>query len=170
MFSSAVALRAALHFAFGINSGKLLAAALQRSIEKKKIQNTNLQQHVFIDGGDFVRALGLHVLFDVSAAIVDESSSYLQNKLSVQLKPAQKYDFSLICFSLCCIRWSKSISNRLMTSYFSRSFFYNSKCDGRILDADVRVLEAKELAESLSAVFASSLPPLLDLALFGTSV
>ncbi len=102
------------------------------------------------NGTEFLKALAAHLVLDVSAGLVDEGSNFLQNKLAVQ--------------------WTKSITHKLMGCFFEDSFFYNAKIDGRISDPDARVLEAQELAQRLSGVFASSVPPALDVLVFGGSL
>lgn len=66
LYSAAVGARAAAHFAFGVLSGQLLAAALAR--DKRR----------------FFSTLAAHVVLDVTAGLLDEGAGFLQSRLAVQ--------------------------------------------------------------------------------------
>jgi ABC-type uncharacterized transport system fused permease/ATPase subunit len=127
----AIGLRTATHEAFGRISGSLVAATLAR------------------DHDAFRSAMMVHFALDVVTSFVDESTTWLQNRVGVQ--------------------WSESLSRHAVDLYFRDSAYYNARAiDRRIRDPDQRITqEVTELAQSMASIFAASLTPLLDTTYFG---
>ena len=116
-----------------------------------RVSGQLLQAALQRDGAAFVRALLRHVALDVAAGVVDEATTLAQNQVAVA--------------------WARSLTSRLVSVYFRDQFFYNSKhMDRRVPDADARLLEAQDLASALSASFAGSLAPLVDIVVFGVAL
>ncbi len=116
-----------------------------------RVSGQLLQAALQRDGAAFAAALARHMALDVAAGVVDEATTLVQNQVAVG--------------------WARSLTNRLVRVYFRDHFFYNGKhMDRRIRDADARVLEAQDLASALSACFAGSVAPLVDMTVFGVAL